>query len=191
MEKVELMSYAGKLAVLLAAISSLCLDGFAQKSKTPSESYTRLVERYCVSCHNEELNTANLRLDNVDLTNIQTHAPILEKVVHKLRSGDMPPFDKPQPSAGARNALLSYLVESLDEEAKHDPNPGRPAVYRLNRAEYQNAIRDLLALEIDGAALLPTDGSDFGFDNIADSLTVSPMLLDRYMLANPVCGALW
>ncbi|MDK1021408.1 MAG: DUF1592 domain-containing protein [Candidatus Hydrogenedentes bacterium] len=142
-----------------------------------------MLERYCVSCHNESLNTANFRLDNVDLAHVAERGEVWEKVVHKLRVGEMPPADRPQPSKGAHEALLSWLVTSLDEAAAAAPNPGRPAVHRLNRAEYANAIRDLLALEIDSHSLLPTDGADFGFDNIADSLIVSPMLLERYIMA--------
>ena len=146
-------------------------------------SYQRLIDRNCVTCHNEELNTGNFRLDNVDVAHVPEGAAVWEKVVHKLRTGEMPPPDRPQLSKGARKSLLSWLVTSLDEAAAVAPNPGRPAIHRLNRSEYANAIRDLLSLEIDGHALLPADGSEFGFDNNADSLGISPMLLERYMSA--------
>ena len=146
-------------------------------------SLQRLIDRYCVTCHNEELNTASLRLDNVDVGHVTENGALWEKAIHKLRTGEMPPADRPQPSRGARKALLSHLVTTLDDAAAESPNPGRPAVHRLNRSEYANAIRDLLALEIDSHDYLPTDGADFGFDNIADSLNVSPMLLERYMMA--------
>ena len=184
----------------LALTLSLCLQtgGLRQASaeeKTPntqsqvsgdaaaSARYERLIERYCVTCHNEELNTGSFRLDNVDLAHVTEHGDLWEKVIHKLRVGEMPPADRPQPSKGAHKALLSWLVTSLDTVAATAPNPGRPAVHRLNRAEYANAIRDFLALDIDSHSLLPTDGADFGFDNIADSLTLSPMLLERYIMA--------
>ncbi len=153
-------------------------------SATPSAlGHRRLIERYCVTCHNKTLNTAGLRLDAIDIANISEGAEVWEKVVHKLRTGAMPPPDYPRPPAADRRALLSWLVESLDEAAAAAPNPGRPAAHRLNRSEYENAIRDLLAVEIDGRSFLPADGAEFGFDNNADSLTVSPMLLERYMAA--------
>ena len=140
-----------------------------------------MLDRYCVSCHNEELNTASFRLDNVDLTKIADHGDVWEKVIHKLRTEEMPPIDRPQPATGARHALLAHLVTTLDDAASATPNPGRPAVHRLNRSEYANAVREILGLEIDVQSLLPTDGADFGFDNIADSLNVTPMLLERYI----------
>jgi hypothetical protein len=151
-------------------------------SKSP-KSYQRILDRYCVTCHNETLKTGNLRLDNVDLNHIAQDGELWEKVIQKLRTNSMPPADKPQPPKGANDEFLSLLVTTLDEEAAENPNPGRPAVHRLNRSEYANAIRDLLGLEIDSREFLPTDGSDFGFDNIADSLNVSPMLLERYIMA--------
>ncbi len=95
----------------------------------------------------------------------------------------MPPQGSPQPDAEARTALVSYLTTTLDREAAAHPNPGRPLVHRLNRAEYSNAIRDLLALDVDASALLPPDDAAYGFDNIADALGVSPVLLERYLAA--------
>ena len=171
---------SAQASALQAASSQLQVS--TGSSASPS-SYKRLVDRYCVTCHNEELNTGNFRLDNVDVAHVPDGAEAWEKVVHKLRMGEMPPADKPQLSKGARESLLSWLVTSLDQAAAIDPNPGRSAVHRLNRAEYGNAIRDFLALEIDSRSLLPTDGVDFGFDNIAASLKFSPMLLERYMMA--------
>ena len=141
------------------------------------------MKRYCVTCHNDDLNTANLRLDDVRLEHLTERGDIWEKVVHKLRTNAMPPADSPQLSRGAQSALLGWMVTELDAAAAENPNPGRPATHRLNRSEYTNAIRDLLNLEIDGPDLLPTDGSEYGFDNNADALGISPMLLERYMLA--------
>lgn len=159
----------------------------AVNDKTPAstspKTYQRILDRYCVSCHNETLKTGNLRLDNIDLNHLPSNGEIWEKVIQKLRTDSMPPSDKPQPPKGARDGMLSWLIESMDQEAMTNPNPGRPAVHRLNRSEYENTIRDLLGLEIDSREFLPTDGSDFGFDNIADSLNVSPMLLERYIMA--------
>ncbi|MFP6617401.1 MAG: DUF1592 domain-containing protein, partial [Candidatus Hydrogenedentota bacterium] len=174
---------SGELRLASAQEAAASQTQSGNSGSTPPAAYGRLIERYCVTCHNEELKTGNFRLDDVDLAHVSERGDVWEKVVHKLRSGEMPPSDRPQPSKGAHEALLSWLVTSLDDAAAADPNPGRPAVHRLNRAEYANAIYDLLGLEIDSHALLPTDGTDFGFDNIADSLNVSPMLLERYIMA--------
>jgi hypothetical protein len=142
-----------------------------------------LVNRYCVTCHNEKLKTANLLLDKADLDHVGASAAVWEKVVRKLRANMMPPPGMPRPDAARRDEFVSWLEDSLDAAAAAAPNPGRPAVHRLNRAEYTNAIRDLLAVEVDARALLPIDDSSYGFDNIADVLSVSPGLLERYMLA--------
>ncbi len=149
-----------------------------------------LLNRYCVTCHNERLRTAELSLEKLDISNSaniigatpETRA-LLEKVAHKLRTRQMPPAKAPRPDEAAYVSLVNYLESELDRAAATNPNPGRAAVHRLNRAEYVNAIRDLLALEIDGAALLPPDDSGYGFDNIGDVLSVSPMLLERYLSA--------
>ena len=142
-----------------------------------------LLDRYCVTCHNERLQTAGLALDQVDLGDLGASAPVLEKVVRKLRSGQMPPETARQPGRPAAAAFTAALVAALDAHAAAHPNPGRVAVRRLNRTEYVNAIRDLLALEIDGAGLLPPDTGAFGFDNIAEVLSITPVLMNRYMSA--------
>ena len=141
-----------------------------------------LFDRYCVTCHNERLQTAGLVLEGVDVTQAAAHAPVLEKVVHKLRSGQMPPVGRPRPEPAARDAFIAGLESALDREAAASPDPGRIAVHRLNRLEYVNAIRDLLALDID-PALLPADNPGIGFDNNADVLSVTPALMDRYISA--------
>jgi len=105
------------------------------------------------------------------------------KVVRKLRSGSMPPEGAPRPDRATSEALVGFLESRLDRAAFEHPNPGRPLVHRLNRAEYANAIRDLLALEVDPATLLPPDDSADGFDNIADVLSLSPSLLEGYLSA--------
>jgi len=179
----EAVALGGTTEAILFSQTSFGQTQAASSQSRNTARLDRTIQRYCLDCHNDELKTANLSLDRVDLGRVSEQGELWEKVVHKLGTGAMPPADRPQPSQGAREALLSYLTTALDGHAAEKPNPGRPAVYRLNRAEYTNAIRDLLAVEIDGAALLPPDGSDFGFDNIADSLTVSSMSLERYMLA--------
>jgi hypothetical protein len=106
-----------------------------------------------------------------------------EKAIRKLRVGLMPPPGSPRPERAQLDGLASYLETSLDRAAVERPRPGRTAIHRLNRAEYANAVRDLLALDIDAAALLPPDDESSGFDNIADVLTVSPSLMERYLSA--------
>jgi catechol 2,3-dioxygenase-like lactoylglutathione lyase family enzyme len=142
-----------------------------------------LVGKYCVSCHNARTRTADLALDTLDIGNVAGDGATWEKVIKKVRSGAMPPQGVPQPDGPARAALISYLETALDREAAARPNPGRPALHRLNRTEYQNVIRDLLGVDVDAASLLPADDSSFGFDNVADVLGVSPVLLERYIAA--------
>src|SRR5262249_39655197 len=128
--------------------------------------------------------TAGLMLDHADVRNVSGNAEVWEKVVRKLRTGAMPPAGLPRPDKATYGSLATYLETELDRHASANPNPGRPAtVHRLNRAEYTNAIRDLLGIEIDGRALLPPDDSGYGFDNNADVLSISPMLLDQYISA--------
>ena len=141
------------------------------------------LDRYCVACHNARTLTAGLALDAVDPARVADHAEVWEKVLRKLRTRTMPPSPRPRPDAERYAALVAYFETALDHAAEATPDPGRPALQRLNRAEYVNAVRDLLALEVDGQALLPADESGYGFDNIGDVLTVSPGLLDRYLLA--------
>ena len=142
-----------------------------------------LVNRYCVSCHNERLKTAGLMLDNVNIDDLGSGAAVWEKVVRKLRAGRMPPKGRPRPGKGTNDAFVAWLETGLDRAAAAAPNPGRLVPHRLNRVEYTNAIRDLLHLEIDGTSLLPADDAGFGFDNIGDVLTITPALLERYLIA--------
>jgi hypothetical protein len=146
-------------------------------------SFAPIVTRYCVGCHNERVRTANLALDAVQWDDAAASAPVLEKIIQKLRTAEMPPPGRPRPDKATYEAFRASLETALDAEAARHPNPGRPAIHRLNRAEYANAIRDLLDLPVDGHSLLPLDDTAFGFDNNADVLTVSSGLLERYMSA--------
>jgi hypothetical protein len=119
----------------------------------------------------------------LDLANLSENGAIWEKVLRKLRSREMPPAEVPRPDAATYNALVEAIETERDRLAEIKPNPGRPTLHRLNRAEYANAIRDLLALEVDVGELLPADDIGYGFDNIADVLQVSPLLLERYLAA--------
>ena len=142
-----------------------------------------LLDRYCVTCHNQELKTAELTLDTMDVEKVSASAAVWEKVLRKLRGREMPPVSMPRPDEASYDSFAAYLERDLARAAAADPNPGRTATaHRLNRAEYINAIRDLLALEIEGESLLPADNSG-GFDNLGDLLSVSPMLMERYVSA--------
>jgi len=148
-----------------------------------STSARRVLDRYCVTCHNERLKTADLTLDRTDVTRPAAAADVWEKVVRKVHTGTMPPPGAPQPSQDERGALLTWLSTSLDMAAAERPNPGRTdTLRRLNRTEYQNAIRDLLALDVDASSLLPADESGHGFDNVTLG-DLPPALLDRYISA--------
>jgi mono/diheme cytochrome c family protein len=153
-------------------------------SAAPAPEYSSLVGTYCVSCHNDRLKTAGLSLQSLELASVPEHAEVWEKVARKLRSGEMPPATvRSRPDSHAAAALANYLEAALDRAAVSHPNPGRAPVHRLNRAEYSNAIRDLLAVDVRPGEWLPVDDSGYGFDNIAAVLSTSPALLDRYMSA--------
>ena len=156
----------------------------ASQGASPSAAASRAVlDRYCVTCHSDRLETAGLSLESVDLANPAAHAAVLEEVIRKLRTGTMPPSPRPTPSDDERTQVVSWLESSLDAAAEAAPNPGRTeTLRRLNRTEYQNAIRDLLALDIDAQALLPADEAGHGFDNVNVG-DLSPALLDRYITA--------
>jgi hypothetical protein len=139
---------------------------------------------YCVTCHNDRTRTGGLTLEGADLASVPAAAETWEKVIRKVRAGMMPPPGMPRPDSGRLDAFVSHLETAIDRAAAANPRPGRTALHRLNRAEYANAIRDLLALEIDATALLPPDDESSGFDNIADVLTVSPSLMERYLSAS-------
>jgi cytochrome c5 len=154
------------------------------------EQYRPIVSQYCGSCHNDRVRTAGLSFDKMDFTNVASGAEVWEKAVRKLRVGMMPPQGATRPDDATRQGLISWLTTELDRTAMANPNPGRPLLHRLNRVEYGNAVRDLLGLEIDPAALLPPDDAAYGFDNVGDVLGVSPVLLERYMGAAGSVSAL-
>ena len=173
-------SVAGLLCLLVASPARAQREAGAPATAAEARA---LLDRYCVTCHNERLRTAGLALDAVDPARVAGAPEIWEKVVRKLRTGMMPPAPRPRPDAAAYAGVASYFETALDRAADINPDPGRPAVQRLNRTEYVNAVRDLLALQVDGRTLLPADESGYGFDNIGDVLSVSPGLLERYLLA--------
>jgi Protein of unknown function (DUF1592)/Protein of unknown function (DUF1588)/Protein of unknown function (DUF1587)/Protein of unknown function (DUF1585)/Protein of unknown function (DUF1595)/Planctomycete cytochrome C len=174
-------------AALVTSLTSLVTVGLVssrvggqQPSVPPPQA---LLDQYCITCHNQKLKTGGLELDKLDLGSVGSDAEIWEKVARKLRAGLMPPAGARRPDRAALDALAASVEGALDRAAAANPNPGRTPLHRMNRVEYANAIRDLLALEVDPVTLLPADDSSNGFDNIADVLGVSPALLERYVSA--------
>jgi hypothetical protein len=155
---------------------------------------TQTLDKYCAGCHNARAKTSatsgGVILSEADLTAVAKDPVLWEKVIRRLRTGAMPPAGMPRPEPAAHDALVTFLETTLDREAAAHPNPGRSGPHRLNRAEYANAVRDLLALDVDTATLLPPDDSAEGFDNIADVLGASPALLERYLSAASKISAL-
>ena len=170
--------------------SALVLAGATfvySQQPTPAERQAALVKRACVGCHNNNAKTGGLTLESLDVRHPadggEAALETWEKVVRKVRVGMMPPQGAPKLSDDERNGLVAYLEGELDRVAAARPSPGAVGAHRMNRAEYANAIRDLLDLKIDAAALLPPDDSAFGFDNIAETLGASPALVELYLTA--------
>ena len=183
----------------LALVALLPMSAFAAGAGTQAEQsgdgeglLQQTIGRYCATCHNDRLQTAGLVLTGLDLSEVGAHAETWEKVITKLRTRTMPPVGRPRPAADTYDTLAGWLETEIDRFAAAGPNPGRTeAFHRLNRAEYGNAIRDLLALDVDVTELLPADDFDeYGFDNMADILTVSPALMERYLSAARKIGRL-
>jgi hypothetical protein len=166
----------------LSAIALCALFACSQASAADSSPKT-LVNQYCVTCHNQKLKTGGLELDALDADHPEANAETWEKVVHKVRAGLMPPSGLPRPDRKTLDAFAATIEGGLDRAALANPNPGRTPLHRMNRVEYANATRDLLALDVDPSTLLPADDSSNGFDNIADVLGISPALLERYVSA--------
>jgi hypothetical protein len=143
-----------------------------------------LATKYCVSCHSQKLRTAGLVLDGLDSEHPGNSAETWEKVIVKLRSRAMPPVGMSRPDNATYDTVAGWLESEIDRAASAHVNPGRSAsLHRLNRTEYANAVRDLVAVEIDPQAMLPPDEQAFGFENNAEALSMQPALLDRYVTA--------
>ena len=155
-----------------------------QSSNIPaSQQLDNMLNQYCVVCHNDALLTADMSLEGVSAAELEEHSDVLEKVLRRLTTGEMPPAGMPRPTDSVRAELVTWLEAQLDRQAVSNPNPGSPAIHRLNRAEYSNAIRDLLGIDLYHAEDLPADDSGYGFDNIGDVLTVSPLHIEKYVSA--------
>jgi mono/diheme cytochrome c family protein len=175
-----------RVASFLAAVALIAAPLTAQTVlQRPAEGApAALLDQYCVTCHNDKLRTGGLSLQGTSLSDVTQDAELWEKVIRKVRVGAMPPRGLPRPDKAALDQLASFLETSIDRAYAAHPDPGRASVHRLNRAEYANAVRDLVGVEIDAAALLPSDDESNGFDNIADALKVSPSLMERYLSAS-------
>ncbi len=149
--------------------------------QVPSKAF---LTTYCITCHNQRLKTGGLALDGLDVADVGKDAEVWEKAVVKLKAGLMPPAGLPRPQQTVIDGFTASLETALDRAAAANPDPGRTEPFhRLNRAEYQNAIRDLLGFEVDASQWLPTDEISYGFDNIAGVLKLSPLLTERYLNA--------
>jgi hypothetical protein len=171
----------------LAALATFCAC-IPLHAATPPAA---LLRQYCYGCHSVKAHSGNLALEALDVTQVEHDPAAWEKVVRKLRAGVMPPIGMPRPAKPDYDGLASWLETQLDKAEAAHPNPGRTeALHRLNRAEYQNTVRDLLGLEIDATKLLPADDGSYGFDNIAGVLKMSPTLMERYLGAAGVISRL-
>ncbi|HXD72727.1 MAG TPA: DUF1592 domain-containing protein [Vicinamibacterales bacterium] len=168
-------------ALSLALVVAAVVSGGAQAPAAPQQP--ALLRQYCITCHNQRLKTGGLMLDTMDMDNVAHDAATWEKVVRKIRTGMMPPSGARRPDRPVLDAFATDLEGRLDRAVPAGLNLDAPALHRLNRAEYANAIRDLLALDIEVSTLLPADASSEGFDNIADALGVSPSLIESYVSA--------
>lgn len=173
------------------ALLLVCLGSSAQQLQNSGAEHVAkqraLLDQYCVPCHNQKLHTAGLSLESVNVhverDKITETPEVWDKVLQKLRGGFMPPPGMPRPSNAAVSDLIAWVDGAFDMQALSHPDPGRVVLHRLNRTEYANAIRDLLSLDVDVDSLLPPDNSNDGFDNMADTLTFSPALLEGYLNA--------
>jgi hypothetical protein len=178
------ISRGASLLAWLAVVVAPAAVSTAPESPTSPAPSKAFVDTYCVTCHNQRAKTAGLLLDTMDVTNVGANAESWERVVVKLRAGLMPPSGVRRPEQPVIDQFASTLEAALDRAAAAHPDPGRTEPFhRLNRAEYQNAIRDLLSLDIDATPLLPADEISYGFDNIAGVLKLSPLLTERYLNA--------
>lgn len=175
---------------MAVVVAGLCgangiADGATQGQSSAVEDgeFERTVQRYCLGCHNDRTRTAGLSLSGIRGTDTEPDLEVLEKVFQKLRAGEMPPAGRPRPDGETIANLLSGLERTLDRQAEVRPDPGTPAIHRLNRAEYRNSVRDLLHIDLDHDRDLPADDAGYGFDNIGDVLTVSPLHVEKYVAA--------
>jgi cytochrome c5 len=168
-------------AVLGAALLPAATLEAQNSVPTTAADHKAVIQQYCVACHSGPTPFARLDLEKFDFDHFDKDGVIWEKLIRKVRMRAMPPAGMPRPPDAAYDAMVKYMEAGRDTLAETTPNPGRPTLHRLNRTEYANAVRDLLALEVDVSELLPADDIGYGFDNIGDVLQVSPFLMERYL----------
>ena len=174
-----LLASAGALAVAVAMLHS---PGKADAQTAPAPAdHQQLLTRYCQGCHNDRAKTGGMSVQPLKLDNLAANDETWEKILRKISLGEMPPSGAAKPPKESLTEFSHWLSTSLDKNAAAHPDPGRATLRRLNRVEYANSVRDLLDLKIDVSTDLPVDDTGFGFDNIADVLSVSPTLMDRYI----------
>ena len=179
------------MALSTFALALFCVAELRLTARTQPPAGTsadrQLLNRYCVGCHNDRARIGGLSLEALDFERVgqdPSEVVVWEKVIRKLAARAMPPAGRPWSPSDTYDAFVDWLAADIDRVAARSPNPGRrPSVHRLNRAEYANAIRELLGIEADAPSLLPPDDSGYGFDNIADVLSVSPTLTERFLAA--------
>src|SRR5262245_28527106 len=189
--RVRVLTAVAALVFLCAAAATIRASSARpsplQSGRTVAADPRAFLNTYCVTCHSTQLKTGGLALDAIDAAEPAANPAVWEEAARKVRTGLMPPPRARRPDAAAASAFVASLESALDRAGAEHPDPGRvPAVRRLNRTEFQNAVRDLLALdslpkEIDISVLLPPDDFAEGFDNMADALYVSPTLIERYL----------
>jgi mono/diheme cytochrome c family protein len=185
MPRADFKTCCGYLFVIVLALAvrpTGDLRALGQSEGGPQAGHQALVKTYCVTCHNERLKTGGLVLEGIDLTDVNSHAEVWEKVIRKLRTNAMPPAGVRRPDSKDAAALAGYLESEIDRAATANPNPGRTeAFHRINRAEYENVVRDLLGLDVVDVSELPADDASYGFDNMGSALKVSSSLLEQYL----------
>ena len=181
----HLLRGLGRPLLASACAIGLAAGGFAvlgqATAQTPPPDHQRVLTQYCQGCHNDRAKTGNFSVQQLRTDNVAANDAAFEKVLRKIKLGEMPPRGMPAPPRQTLTEFTAYLATTLDRNAAANPDPGRAPLRRLNRAEYANAVRDLLDLKIDVSKDLPADDSGFGFDNIAEVLTISPTLMERYI----------
>ena len=176
------VSVAAQQAAAPAAIKPAVSHPPAVTTMLPAEQ-TALVKQYCATCHNDRSKAGQMSLQSFDAATLEEHGELAEKMIRKIRSGMMPPSGARRPEPHVLTALLNTFESRMDKHAVLNPNPGSRPFQRLNRAEYTNAVRDLLHLDVDVSTYLPPDTISHGFDNVADAQTFSPTLMDGYLRA--------
>ena len=175
--------FAAHAVFVFSVVRRVAVIAACSSAALGADATTALIQRYCLDCHDSGIRKGDVVLENVDPQNPAADPEFWEKVIQKLHHRQMPPLDEPRPDEASYNQVVAELSSRIDRAAATKPNPGRTETFRrLNRTEYQNAVRDLLALDIDATALLPNDEPAHGFDNVTVG-NLSPTLLERYVSA--------